>query len=89
MNTLEFIYKLKDIEEKLWNNLDLISSNYYPETVIYDFVHITLSSESVHWVFITNEGQHIADAKPILEVFKLVKLGVTGIKEGGYLDESS
>lgn len=28
--------------------------------------------------FITKEGQHIADAKPLLEVFKLAGINVTG-----------
>lgn len=74
MNNSDFLNELSKIEDEIWGNLDLIISTYYPKTTIYDFTNISLSSESVHWVFVTECGQHVSDSKPIKEVFDLLRI---------------
>lgn len=72
MSNIDFLNKLDEIMRVLWDSTDVIQNTYYPGTDIYDFATISLNSEYVHWVFVTNEGKHISDAKPTKEVFDML-----------------
>ncbi len=74
MSNLQFLNQLTYLEGVFFDKMDVISSAYYPDTDIYDFIRISFSLEFVHWVFITDEGQHISDAKPIKAVFDLLEI---------------